>query len=167
MEQTRQTIDQRQAELDGTGRFSGGKRAALGEEIARLKAAQEARMSSLAAAEEQAEALRLRAEQRLAVAREQDEKARVSAQARADKAAAVAEASSQTLAEALDEQAYRERNGVQVPDDPAVLAREQAEREQARQAQREQMERTARDTDMAQVQAQELRHLAAAVGGRW
>ncbi len=66
------------------------------------------------------------------------------AQVQAEKTAAAAEASKDSLVEALDEQAYRERNGIEVDDDPAVLER-QMEQEQALQLQREeQRERSAR-----------------------
>jgi len=156
VEQTRQKIDQRQAELDAAGRFAGGKRRALSEEIATLKATQQARIAALKEAEARAEELRLRAELRLVEARERDERALTSAQSRADKAEELAAASRESLYEALDEQAYRERNGIQVDDDPAVLAQEQAEREQALQQQREQqLQRSARmDEVMAQTQTE-------------
>jgi hypothetical protein len=156
VEQTRQKIDQRQADLDAAGRFAGGKRRALSEEIATLKATQEARISALKDAEARAEELRLRAEHRLMEARERDERALTFAQSRADKAEELAAASRESLDEALDEQAYRERNGIQVDDDPAVLTQEQAEREQALQQQREQqMQRSARmDEVMAQTETE-------------
>ena len=51
VEREAQVLRDREAELAGTGRFAGGKRKALGGEIAALKAAQEARVSSLTAAE--------------------------------------------------------------------------------------------------------------------
>ena len=51
IEREAQVLRDREAELAGTGRFAGGKRKALGGEIAALKAAQEARMSSLTDAE--------------------------------------------------------------------------------------------------------------------
>ena len=77
------------------------------------------------------------------------------AQTRAEKAATVAEASKDPLVEALDEQVYRERNGIEVADDPAVLAREQAERTAAQQMQREQMDQAARmDEAMARVEVE-------------
>ena len=97
VEQTRQKIDQRQTELDAAGRFAGGKRRALTDEIGTLKATQEARSASLADAEARAEELRLRAELRLMEARERDERAMTFAQARADKAEELAAASREAL----------------------------------------------------------------------
>jgi len=153
VDQTRARIDQRQAELDAAGRFSGGKRQVLAAEIATLKASQEARISSLARAEAQADEMAVAAQQRIARATARDEENRAFDQVRAEKAAELVEASKDTLDEALDEQAYRERNGIEVADDPEVLAQEQAEREQALQQQREQQQRAARE--MAQtVQAE-------------
>ena len=63
------------------------------------------------------------------------------------------------LLKANPEQAYRERNGIEVADDPAVLEREQAERAAAQQAQqqvqREQMDHAARmDEAMAAIQVE-------------
>jgi hypothetical protein len=167
-----QTLRDREAELAGTGRFAGGKRKALGGEIAALKAAQEARISLLADAEANVgqpvprvhpdsseAAVQARCEQRLAAARARDESTRRTVEARAARAAERAEASKDSLTEALDEQGYRERNGIEVRDDPAVLQREQAERAAAGQAQqhlqREQMERSARmEESMAAVQVE-------------
>jgi len=167
-----QTLRDREAELAGTGRFAGGKRKALGGEIAALKAAQQARISSLTDAEanigppvprvhpdSSEAAVAARCEQRLAAARARDESTRRTVEARAARTAERAEASRDSLAEALDEQGYRERNGIEVRDDPAVLEREQAERVAAQQAQqqlqREQMDRSARmDEAMAAVQVE-------------
>ena len=172
IDQGAQALRDREAELAGTGRFAGGQRKALGEQIAALRAAQQARMSSLTAQEAKVgqpvgrvhrdsseSAVAARCEQRLAAARARDEKTMAAAQARADTAAAVAEASKDSLAEALDEQGYRERNGIEVADDPAVLEREQAERAAAQQAQQqvqqEQMEHAARmDEAVAAVQVE-------------
>ena len=153
-----QVLRDREAELAATGRFAGGKRKALGGEIAALKAAQEARISSLTDAEanlgpsvprvfpdSSEAAVEARCEQRLAAAQARDAKTMAGAVAHAERTAAAAAASRDSLSEALDEQAYRERNGMEVADDPAVLEREQAQREQAQQAQRQQeMERSAR-----------------------
>ena len=167
-----QVLRDREAELAATGRFAGSKRKALGGEIAALRAAQEARMSSLTDAEANVgqpvprvhpdsseAAVAARCEQRLAAARERDASTRRTVEARAEKAAAVVETSRDSLAEALDEQAYRERNGIEVPDDPAVLEREQSERAAAQQVQqqlqREQMERSARmDEAMTRVEVE-------------
>ena len=153
-----QVLRDREAELAGTGRFAGGKRKALGGEIAALKAAQEARVSSLTDAEanlgpavpqvflDSSDAeVEARCQQRLAMAQARDAKTTAGAVAHAERTAAAAAASRDALSEALDEQAYRERNGIEVADDPAVLQREQAQREQAQQQQRQQeMERSAR-----------------------
>jgi len=172
VEREAQAIRDREAELAGTGRFAGGKRKALGGEIAALKAAQEARVSSLTAAEagigdsvprvhpdSSEAAVAARCEQRLAAAQGRDEKTMRAAEVQAEKTAEAAEAAKDSLAEALDEQAYRERNGIEVADDPAMLEREQAERAAAQQAQqqmqREQMDRSARmDEAMAAVQVE-------------
>ena len=87
IEREAQAMRDREAELAGTGRFAGGKRKALGGEIAALKAAQEARISSLTAAEAKVgqsvprvhpdsseAAVAARCEQRLAAAQARDEK---------------------------------------------------------------------------------------------
>ena len=172
VEREAQVIRDREAELAGTGRFAGGKRKSLGQEIEALKAAQEARVSSLTAAEagigdsvprvhrdSSEAAVAARCEQRLAAAQARDQKTMRAAEVQAEKTAAAAEASKDSLVEALDEQAYRERNGIEVADDPAVLEREQAERAAAQQSQqqmqREQMDRSARmDEAVAAVQVE-------------